>query len=240
MFNEVLLLQLILIILAVLFILSTNNLIMWYLIGLILVILGFLMFLDNSDIFVGFLWLIDLGLGVVFLIFIFHFSNFLYKKIHLKLNFFKKIIALLILVFYISLVSGNDSNYAYSLHSFGQFMPFNVTLYDYYSIFNSPFKTDLNILREMYFFNNSLEFIIINMVILYGVIQSIVFFFILKKFFAFLNFSLLDYVNFFKFKLNFFYIRNQNLINQQDEGSNLKVWSKTKNDTKKNFFKNFR
>jgi hypothetical protein len=36
--------------------------------------------LDDSDIFIGFLWVIDLGVGLVFFIFILHYSTFLHQK----------------------------------------------------------------------------------------------------------------------------------------------------------------
>jgi len=36
--------------------------------------------LDDSDIFIGFLWVIDLGVGLVFFVFILHYSTFLHQK----------------------------------------------------------------------------------------------------------------------------------------------------------------
>jgi hypothetical protein len=36
--------------------------------------------LDDGDIFIGFLWVIDLGVGLVFFIFILHYSTFLHQK----------------------------------------------------------------------------------------------------------------------------------------------------------------
>ena len=36
--------------------------------------------LNDSDIYIGFLWVIDLGVGLVFFIFTLHFSSFLQQK----------------------------------------------------------------------------------------------------------------------------------------------------------------
>ena len=41
------------------------------------------MLLDDGDIFIGFLWVIDLGVGLVFFIFILHYSTFLHQKSNL-------------------------------------------------------------------------------------------------------------------------------------------------------------
>jgi hypothetical protein len=198
------------------------------------------MFLDNSDIFIGFLWLIDLGVGLVFLIFILHFSNFLYKKIELRINFKIFLLAPIMVSIFILFVLYNSSNYISLFTNFNYLIfSFNILWYDYYDIFNNLFKTDLNLLREIYFFNNSLEFIIINFLILYGILNSIIFFFLIKKIFNVLNFDQIYYLNLLNKKTSFFFIRNQNLINQQDEGASLKIWLK-KNDSKKNVFKDFR
>jgi len=52
--------------------------------GLYLVLLGILLLLDDGDIFIGFLWVIDLGVGLVFFIFILHYSTFLHQKASLE------------------------------------------------------------------------------------------------------------------------------------------------------------
>jgi hypothetical protein len=36
--------------------------------------------LDDGDILVGFLWVIDLGVGLIFFIFILHYTTFLHQK----------------------------------------------------------------------------------------------------------------------------------------------------------------
>jgi hypothetical protein len=80
MTSEVVLIQVGLILTVFLFTNSLNLIILWYLAGIYLVLLGLLLFLDDGDIFVGFLWVIDLGVGLIFFIFILHYSVFLHQK----------------------------------------------------------------------------------------------------------------------------------------------------------------
>ena len=80
MFNEMLILQVLLIITMFFFINTFNILTLWYLAGIYLVLLGWWLLLDDGDILVGFLWVIDLGVGLIFFMFILHYSTFLHKK----------------------------------------------------------------------------------------------------------------------------------------------------------------
>jgi len=80
MFNELVILQILTFITLYYFINTFNILTLWYLGGIYLVLLGLWLLLDDGDIFIGFLWVIDLGVGLVFFIFILHYSTFLYSK----------------------------------------------------------------------------------------------------------------------------------------------------------------
>ena len=48
--------------------------------GLYLVLIGIYSLLNEADIYIGFLWVIDLGVGLVFFIFMLHFLPFLHQK----------------------------------------------------------------------------------------------------------------------------------------------------------------
>lgn len=234
MFNEVFFLQILILIIINLFLYITNLVIAWYVLGIFLILLGFFLLYDNFDIFIGFLWLIDLGVGLVFLIFIFHFSNFLYKKINLKLNikilfYYFIFIAIFILLSYFFILL--EKKTFYDLYILINFL---ISWYDYYLLFFHSFKTDLNLLREIYFFNNSLEFILINFFLLYGIISALTFFFIIKKIFLSLQLQNINYIINNKKKTSYIFIRNQSLLKQQDTRTSLKIWKKRKNDTKKN------
>jgi len=64
-------------------------------------LLGGLLLINDADIFIGFLWVIDLGVGLIFFIFIIHFTAFLYQKseFNLSARYFYFII-----VFYITII----------------------------------------------------------------------------------------------------------------------------------------
>jgi hypothetical protein len=68
--------------------------------GLYLIFIGVYSLLNDSDIYIGFLWVIDLGVGLVFFIFMLHFIPFLHQKS--KLNFFNKNLIIYNLIFVLS------------------------------------------------------------------------------------------------------------------------------------------
>lgn len=75
------------ILISVIFYNTCTNILMSSYTGLIyLVLVGFIISLNDSDIYVGFLWVIDLGVGLVFFIFVLHFTSFLYQKSELSLK----------------------------------------------------------------------------------------------------------------------------------------------------------
>ena len=65
--------------------------------GLYLIFLGLYSLLNDADIYIGFLWVIDLGVGLVFFIFMLHFIPFLHQKSNF--NFTKKQIVVYNLLF---------------------------------------------------------------------------------------------------------------------------------------------
>merc|ERR1711957_589565 len=132
---------------------STFNILsLWYLVGIYLVLLGVWLFLDDGDIFIGFLWVIDLGVGLVFFIFILHYSTFTQQKINL-----------------------DKSSRALSISFFS----------------------------------------LINLMLFYGIVSTILTCFMIKRIFSFLNVSqYLNYKMLYHINATYF-IRNQNFIKQQ-------------------------
>jgi hypothetical protein len=153
---------------------------------------------------------------------VFHFINFLDNK-----NFSKKPIT----KFFFVLMPASYlilSSFFKPLITTSANFSFFISWYDYYLIKNHVNKTDLNLIKEVYFCNNSFEFILINFFILYGLVISLMFFFVLKKINLkqfFLFFKSFDFKN---INSSYLFIRNQNLLNQQDEGASLKVINKRK------------
>jgi len=81
MLNDVFLLQNLSLVTLCFFVSTYNILTLWYLAGIYLVLLGCFLMLDDGDIFVGFLWVIDLGVGLVFLFLFYIIQPFYTKKL---------------------------------------------------------------------------------------------------------------------------------------------------------------
>lgn len=216
---------------VLLFFVNTYNILtLWYLAGIYLVTLGLFLMFDDGDIFIGFLWVIDLGVGLVFFIFILHYTSFLHQKasVNKTAREFSYIsTAATFLIFFFFLIPNPvDSSYR---GGFGTSWSLLVTWYDYYDFFYSNTITDLNLLREIYFYNNSFEFFLINFMLLYGIVASILLCFLVKRIFSFLNLSQYTNFNLLNNINSVFFIRNQNFIKQQSTSTGTRVWLKRKN-----------
>lgn len=188
------------------------------------------MLLDDGDIFIGFLWVIDLGVGLVFFIFILHYSTFTYQKTTLDKSS-REFVLLLALLFsllsFFFVISGPTDQYFNS--GFNKTWFLLVTWYDYYTFFFSRTVTDLNLLREVYFFNNSFEFFMINFLLFYGILSSILMCFLMKRIFSFLNAAQITNYGLLNQTSSLFFIRNQNFLKQQSTAGAARVWLKKKN-----------
>ena len=229
MLNELFLLQVLLLSTLFYFTNTFNVITVWYLAGIYLTLLGWWLLLDDADIFVGFLWVIDLGVGLIFFIFILHYSTFLHQKPNLdktSQTFSFTIISFFSLssfLFLLSLPSVNES-----LGTFTKIWFFTVSWYDYYEFFFSSTVTDLNLLHEIYFTSNSFEFFLINFFLLYGIVASILASFLVKRIFNLLNFSHLQLSNFFNRTNSTYFVRTQDYLKQQNTSAGVRVWLKKK------------
>ena len=230
MLNEILILQVLSLITLFYFVNTFNILTVWYLAGIYLVLLGWLLLLDDSDIFVGFLWVIDLGVGLIFFMFILHYSTFLHQKSQVNktsLEFSFTALALLASLstfYFIAAPVATTSSKTFASTWF-----FLVSWYDYYDFFFASTVTDLNLLHEVYFTNNSFEFFLINFFLLYGVIASILLSFLVKRIFNYMNFSQFETTNFLHKANSTFFIRNQDYLKQQAVSAGTRIWNKKKN-----------
>jgi len=89
--------------------------------------------------------------------------------------------------------------------------------------------TDLNLLREIYFYNNSFEFFLINFVLFYGILGAILLTFLVKRVFTFLNLAQLKNYDTLRQVNATYFIRNQNFLKQHLTSSGTRVWVKKKN-----------
>lgn len=219
--------------LILIFFVNTYNLLtLWYLAGLYLILLGLFLLTDDLDILVGFLWVIDLGVGLVFFIFILHFSTFSHQKPTLDksarvfvLSTFL-ITSLFVLVFIFLEPASNQH-----LGCIKGTWFFYLSWFDFYDFYYAYTVTDLNLLREVYFYQNSLEFFFINFVLFYGIVCSVLLCFLLKRFFSYLTSQQFKDFGLHKKAHSALFIRNQDFLKQQSTSAGSRVWSKRKNNT---------
>lgn len=231
MLNEVFFLQLFVFLTLAFFVSTYNILTLWLLGGLYLMVLGTWLLLDDGDIFIGFLWVIDLGVGLIFFIFVLHYSTFLYQKAKLDKSSREVSFLALALIFTTSFfyffASPADMFYG---SGFQKTWFFLVSWYDYYDLFYSYIVTDLNLLRELYFYNNSFEFFLINFVLFYGIIGAILLTFLIKRIFTFTNHNQLMHWNSLNNLNSTYFIRNQNYLKQSLTSTGTRVWLKKKHN----------
>jgi hypothetical protein len=187
--------------------------------------------LNDSDIYIGFLWVIDLGVGLVFFIFMMHFSSFLQQKTTFDVSkryFFTAVpLVLLILGYLYFLASPNDSAMNISA---SKYWYFNVSYIDYYSVFFSHEVSELNLLKESYFVFNSFEFFVINFSLFFGLIAAILFYFLIQRIFNSINFAQINDNNSLQSIESTFFIRNQNYTLQQSTPQVVRIWTKKKSN----------
>lgn len=229
MLNELLVLQISALITLVFFTTVLNLLTLWYLSGIYLVLLGWLALLDDGDIFIGFLWVIDLGVGLVFFIFILHYSTFLHQKSNVdktsrSLSFFGILAVALVAISILAPLPRADLTSKEELLVW----TLSVSWYDYYDIFFSQTVTDLNLLHEIYFTLDSFEFFVINFFLLYGIVGSILMTFLIKRVFVYLNATQLVNHNLLTTIGTSFFIRNQDFLKQQGTSAGQRVWIRSK------------
>lgn len=176
------------------------------------------MLLGEGGIFIGFLWVIDFGVGVIFLLFIVSNSSFLHYLNITNINIFKNFIPLFLIIFF---ASWSCFDQFYNAHINDSFPFFLLTWYNLWELYFSFETTDLNLLREIFFVNESWEFFLVNFVILYGLMGAIFFFFLSKRFMPLKkNWNSTNLV----FSL---VIRNQDMLKQQHTSSTVRHWEKT-------------
>jgi len=234
LFNDTLILELLILLVLAFYISSTNLTMLLYTGGLYLILIGVLSLINDADIYIGFLWVIDLGVGLVFFIFILHFTSFLFQKSQFNLTarhfvFSYLLIAFSSTFFYFNSLPADNSYY----RDLNKTWFFKVTHVDYYSLLNTNEVTDLNTLRDTYFLLNSFEFFIVNFSLFFGLIAAIVMCFMIQRIFAFLNFSQIVQSNLLQHADTGFFIRNQNFTTQQNTSGVVRVWTKSKSKNNK-------
>ena len=229
LFNDFLVLEL-LILLSVLFYISNNNIMMLlYTGGLYLILVGIFCLLNDADIYIGFLWVIDLGVGLIFFIFIVHFTSFLHQKAFFNLSA-RHFFSMYVFVVFISALSYYWAFPATNPYSgdAARLWFFKITHIDYYTMLFTYEVTDLNTLRDTYFLLNGFEFFVVNFSLFFGLIASILMCFMIHRIFNFLNYSQIVNFRLLNKTDSGFFIRSQNYVTQQRTDANVRVWVKSK------------
>jgi hypothetical protein len=180
---------------------------------------------NDGDIMVGFLWLIDLGVGLVFLTFVVYLFAFLSQRASAELpvrfytfsaNF---IIFLAVYFLRLSFPSMCDVE---NLQSW----MFFISCYDYYDFFHLDSTSDLLVLRDLYFHSNSFEFYLISFLGLYGIIACVLLTMVIKRSIHYFSKNLYDSLEFTKRPHSSVFIRNQNFLKQRNTTAGSRVWHK--------------
>ena len=228
-FNDTFFLETIILISVISYISSTNLMMLLYTGGLYLIFIGLLSLLNDADIYIGFLWVIDLGVGLVFFIFILHFTSFLFQKSQFNLtarHFIFSYLFCIFTIYYFYYFSNPVDTSFYGDLEKSWF--FKLSYIDYFTVFYSNEVTDLNTLRDTYFLLNSFEFFVVNFSLFFGLIAYILMCFMIQRIFAFLNYTQILNMDLLEKADTGFFIRQQNFTTQQNTSATVRSWIKPK------------
>lgn len=203
----------------------------WLVAGIYLLGIGLFVLAHEGDILIGFLWLIDLGVGLIFLTFVVYLFAFLSQRATAEvpvryLSF--SMYFIIFIIYYFALIGFWTADMTHALSSWF----FNISWYDYYDIFILDSTTDLLVLRDLYFHSNSFEFFLISFLGLYGIIACVLLTMVIKRSIHYFSKNLYDSFEFIKRPYTSVFIRNQNFLRQRNTTAGSRVWYKKRNATK--------
>jgi hypothetical protein len=172
-------------------------------------------------VFTAFLWLIELTIIFVFILIIFY-LNFkgYYNKLNSKLSFLKKI-SFFLFYFLICLLYNYDSENTISYN----LIP--IYIYDdFYESFKNTNMNDLQLLLISYYYFNSLEYLIISLILFLGSILCINIFKINKIEPINNVYNFISNFDFFKKNISFYLLRKQNVFFQNLSKPSTRVTKK--------------
>ena len=211
------------------FVMSSNIMMLLYTAGMYLSFIGMYSMLNDADIYIGFLWVIDLGVGLVFFIFMIHFTSFLQHKSLISTSARLLIFAIAIVFgfcfyfYFFSTAADNLLN-----RDLAKVWIFHITYLDYYHLLATYEISELNTLREAYFMLNTFEFFSINFSLFFGLLAAILMYFLIQRIFNYLNYSQVKEAKTLDSMQSSFFIRSQNFISQQNMPQAIRMWNKKK------------
>jgi hypothetical protein len=151
-FNDLIILEVVLLSLVFFYITTINLTTLLYVSGIYLMLVGILCLINDCDIYIGFLWVIDLGVGLIFFIFILHFTSFLFQKPQFTISIRYFFVLYIFILFYFILFYFFSFNATPHMDTSSlKTWYFRVQHLDYYFIFNSSEVSELNTLKDSYF-----------------------------------------------------------------------------------------
>lgn len=222
-----------------LFIFFITDFLQLLIIGILyLLIISFLLFLNDSDLLICFLIIIDLGVFFILITYTINISRYINLK-YLFINLIKNTLIcilffiFLFFIFYFFILMDVNLDLRDSWFFFINFI-------DYYINSIKIFYSEMHLYKEIYFSINCLEFIIISILLFI----SLIVIYLLNLYLMLLKINLL---NFYKIesisfnKLNsIYFFKIQNFFKQYNIPAISRVFSKTTNDSKTNSTSNNR
>ena len=200
-----------------------------YTAGLYLTFIGMYSMLSDADIYIGFLWVIDLGVGLIFFIFMLHFVPFIHQRSKVNIKSKSLItynLSFMLLFSFLYYFSFNADKYTY--YGLNKMWFFSINYLDYYFIYFTNDVTELNLLKETYFLLNGFEFFLINFSLFYGLVTAIILCFLIHRVFNFLNYSQITKLKLLNKVDSAFFIRNQNFVTQSNAPIVTRNWFRKK------------
>lgn len=228
-FTDYLFLDMITLLITFYFSLSFNITLLLFIACTFLLITGVTFLIKDLDIFIGFLWVIDLGVGLIFFIFILHFSAFLQQKSVFnstsKQFFYIFLLTIFTLFYFYFFSKSKDSSIDSQLE---KVWFLDVVCFNFFStIFNNDTGV-LLMIKHCYFTCNSFEFFLINYSLFFGLMCSILSCFLIKRFYIKLVLSQIEESKTFENVTSGFFIKNQNFFSQQNVCQITRLWMKLK------------
>ena len=229
LFNDLMVLEIALLSLVFFYITTINLTTLLYISGIYLMLIGILCLINDCDIYIGFLWVIDLGVGLIFFIFILHFTSFLFQKPHFTVSLRYFLVFYIFFIFYLFVFYF----FSFSAVTHNNLVPvktwyFKLQHLDYYFVFNSSEVSELNTLKDSYFLLNGFEFFVINFSILFGLLGSIFLCFLIQRVFNYINYNFIINSNTLAHIDSSFFIRLQDYISQTNTPQSTRIWSRKK------------
>ena len=225
MLNDFFLLQFLLIVTLFLFFFINENFFFILNAVVYLVIIAALLWLHDLDIFVNFLVIIDFGVFFVLIAILVNVSS-LFQNTYL-FSLLNKLVYTLPILSTLLVLTVSKSNTSTLLDPHTIF--FNLTHYNWYSIFSFNYFSDLQLMSDIFFILTSLEFVIMNLY----VYLTIIYIYILLNLIKVVFISSKGLTN-SDSNGSYLFMRSQDLQKQSNQVATVRVWNKNRSEYYKN------